>query len=56
MAKILEAGKNGDIMPAIPEMADRVGPVRQGRVGDGRRRATRPTVAAAAKAIAGQIK
>ena len=56
MAKILEAGKNGDIMPAIPEMAtvwDPLGKAQSATVGGA---SPASTVAAAAKAIEGQIK
>jgi arabinogalactan oligomer / maltooligosaccharide transport system substrate-binding protein len=56
MAKILEAGKNGDIMPAIPEMAtvwDPLGKAQSATVGGA---PPGSTVAAAAKAIEGQIK
>ena len=56
MAKILEAGKNGDIMPAIPEMAtvwDPLGKAQSATVGGA---PPASTVAAAAKAIEGQIK
>ncbi|HSO52621.1 MAG TPA: maltose ABC transporter substrate-binding protein [Actinomycetes bacterium] len=56
MAKILEAGKNGDIMPAIPEMAtvwDPLGKAQSATVGGA---SPSSTVAAAAKAIEGQIK
>ncbi len=56
MAKILDAGKNGDIMPAIPEMAtvwDPLGKAQSATVGGA---APGSTVAAAAKAIEGQIK
>ena len=56
MAKILEAGKDGDIMPAIPEMAtvwDPLGKAQSATVGGA---PPGSTVAAAAKAIEGQIK
>jgi arabinogalactan oligomer / maltooligosaccharide transport system substrate-binding protein len=56
MAKILEAGKDGDIMPAIPEMAtvwDPLGKAQSATVGGA---PPASTVAAAAKAIEGQIK
>ena len=56
MAKILDAGKNGDIMPAIPEMAtvwDPLGKAQSATVGGA---PPGSTVAAAAKAIEGQIK
>jgi arabinogalactan oligomer/maltooligosaccharide transport system substrate-binding protein len=56
MAKILEAGKNGDIMPAIPEMAtvwDPLGKAESAVIGGA---PPGSTVAAAAKAISGQIK
>jgi arabinogalactan oligomer/maltooligosaccharide transport system substrate-binding protein len=56
MAKILAAGKNGDIMPAIPEMAtvwDPLGKAQSAVVGGA---PPGSTVAAAAKAISGQIK
>jgi arabinogalactan oligomer/maltooligosaccharide transport system substrate-binding protein len=56
MAKILEAGKNGEIMPAIPEMAtvwDPLGKAEAATIGGA---APAPTVAAAAEAISGQIK
>jgi arabinogalactan oligomer/maltooligosaccharide transport system substrate-binding protein len=56
MAKILDAGKNGDIMPAIPEMAtvwDPLGKAQSATVGGA---SPGSTVAAAAKAIEGQIK
>lgn len=56
MAKILDAGKNGDIMPAIPEMAtvwDPLGKAQSAVIGGA---APGSTAAAAAKAISGQIK
>ena len=56
MAKILAAGKDGDIMPAIPEMAtvwDPLGKAESATVGGA---PAGSTVAAAAKAIQGQIK
>ena len=56
MAKILEAGKNGDIMPAIPEMAtvwDPLGKAQSATVGGA---SPTSTVKAAANAIEGQIK
>jgi arabinogalactan oligomer / maltooligosaccharide transport system substrate-binding protein len=56
MARILEAGKDGDIMPAIPEMAtvwDPLGKAQSATVGGA---APAPTVMAAANAIEGQIK
>jgi arabinogalactan oligomer / maltooligosaccharide transport system substrate-binding protein len=56
MAKILDAGKNGDIMPAIPEMAtvwDPLGKAQSAVIGGA---PPGSTVAAAAKAISGQIK
>jgi arabinogalactan oligomer/maltooligosaccharide transport system substrate-binding protein len=56
MAKILDAGKDGDIMPAIPEMAtvwDPLGKAQSATVGGA---SPGSTVAAAAKAIEGQIK
>jgi arabinogalactan oligomer/maltooligosaccharide transport system substrate-binding protein len=56
MARILEAGKDGDIMPAIPEMAtvwDPLGKAQSAVVGGA---PAASTVAAAAKAIEGQIK
>jgi arabinogalactan oligomer/maltooligosaccharide transport system substrate-binding protein len=56
MARILEAGKSGDIMPAIPEMAtvwDPLGKAQSATVGGA---PPGSTVAAAAKAIEGQIK
>jgi arabinogalactan oligomer / maltooligosaccharide transport system substrate-binding protein len=56
MAKILEAGKNGDIMPAIPEMAtvwDPLGKAQSSVIGGA---PPGSTAAAAAKAISGQIK
>ena len=56
MARILAAGKDGDIMPAIPEMAtvwDPLGKAESATVGGA---APGSTVAAAAKAIEGQIK
>jgi arabinogalactan oligomer / maltooligosaccharide transport system substrate-binding protein len=56
MAKILDAGKDGDIMPAIPEMAtvwDPLGKAQSATVGGA---PPASTVAAAAKAIEGQIK
>ncbi len=56
MAKILDAGKDGDIMPAIPEMAavwDPLGKAEAAMVGGA---PPASTVAAAAKAIEGQIK
>jgi arabinogalactan oligomer/maltooligosaccharide transport system substrate-binding protein len=56
MAKILEASKDGDIMPAIPEMAtvwDPLGKAQSATVGGA---PPGSTVAAAAKAIEGQIK
>ena len=56
MAKILAAGKDGDIMPAIPEMAtvwDPLGKAQSAVVGGA---PAGSTVAAAAKAIEGQIK
>jgi arabinogalactan oligomer / maltooligosaccharide transport system substrate-binding protein len=56
MAKILEAGKNGDIMPAIPEMAtvwDPLGKAQSAVIGGA---PPGSTVSAAAKAISGQIK
>jgi arabinogalactan oligomer/maltooligosaccharide transport system substrate-binding protein len=56
MAKILAAGKDGDIMPAIPEMAtvwDPLGKAESATVGGA---PAGSTVAAAAKAIEGQIK
>jgi arabinogalactan oligomer/maltooligosaccharide transport system substrate-binding protein len=56
MAKILAAGKDGDIMPAIPEMAtvwDPLGKAQSATVGGA---PPASTVAAAAKAIEGQIK
>jgi len=56
MARILAAGKDGDIMPAIPAMAtvwDPLGKAQSAVVGGA---APGSTVAAAAKAIEGQIK
>jgi arabinogalactan oligomer/maltooligosaccharide transport system substrate-binding protein len=56
MAKVLEAGKNGDIMPAIPEMAtvwDPLGKAQSAVIGGA---PPGSTAAAAAKAISGQIK
>jgi arabinogalactan oligomer/maltooligosaccharide transport system substrate-binding protein len=56
MAKILAAGKDGDIMPAIPAMAtvwDPLGKAQSATVGGAN---PDSTVAAAAKAIQGQIK
>jgi arabinogalactan oligomer / maltooligosaccharide transport system substrate-binding protein len=56
MARILHAGKDGDIMPAIPEMAtvwDPLGKAQSAVVGGA---PAGSTVAAAAKAIEGQIK
>jgi arabinogalactan oligomer / maltooligosaccharide transport system substrate-binding protein len=56
MAKVLDAGKNGDIMPAIPEMAtvwDPLGKAQSAVIGGA---PPGSTVAAAAKAISGQIK
>jgi arabinogalactan oligomer/maltooligosaccharide transport system substrate-binding protein len=56
MAKILDAGKNGDIMPAIPEMAtvwDPLGKAQSAVIGGA---PPGSTAAAAAKAISGQIK
>ena len=56
MARILAAGKDGDIMPAIPEMAtvwDPLGKAQAATVGGA---APASTVGAAAKAIEGQIK
>jgi arabinogalactan oligomer/maltooligosaccharide transport system substrate-binding protein len=56
MARILAAGKDGDIMPAIPEMAtvwDPLGKAESATIGGA---APGSTVAAAAKAIEGQIK
>ena len=56
MAKILAAGKDGDIMPAIPEMAtvwDPLGKAQSATVGGA---PPASTVAAAANAIEGQIK
>jgi arabinogalactan oligomer/maltooligosaccharide transport system substrate-binding protein len=56
MAKILDAGKDGDIMPAIPEMAtvwDPLGKAQSATVGGA---SPESTVPAAAKAIEGQIK
>jgi arabinogalactan oligomer / maltooligosaccharide transport system substrate-binding protein len=56
MARILEAGKDGDIMPAIPSMAtvwDPLGKAQAATVGGAPPDAT---VAAAAKAIQGQLK
>jgi arabinogalactan oligomer/maltooligosaccharide transport system substrate-binding protein len=56
MAKILDAGKNGDIMPAIPEMAtvwDPLGKAQSATVGGA---SPASTVNAAANAIEGQIK
>jgi arabinogalactan oligomer/maltooligosaccharide transport system substrate-binding protein len=55
-AKVLEAGKNGDIMPAIPEMAtvwDPLGKAQSAVIGGA---PPGSTAAAAAKAISGQIK
>jgi arabinogalactan oligomer/maltooligosaccharide transport system substrate-binding protein len=56
MARILEAGKSGDIMPAIPEMAtvwDPLGKAQSATVGGA---SPSSTVKAAANAIEGQIK
>jgi arabinogalactan oligomer / maltooligosaccharide transport system substrate-binding protein len=56
MARILEGGRNGDIMPAIPEMAtvwDPLGKAQSAVVGGA---PPGSTVAAAAKAIEGQIR
>jgi arabinogalactan oligomer/maltooligosaccharide transport system substrate-binding protein len=56
MAKILDAGKNGDIMPAIPEMAtvwDPLGKAQSATVGGA---PPSSTVQSAATAIEGQIK